>query len=315
MNFIFMLTHNDSTVPQRRRGLRGSARHGAALRRLQGHRRDARGARRRRRQGPRRRPRGHARGRVDLARVRARLARGGARHRRRLGHGRHARRRRRADPRRQRHQVLPFPGRIEGHPSVLLGTIAEIAQRRPRLTAHRRRLRPRPARLPQPRRGPIALTRDVVAASAGPVVVAGSIATAEQIRLVAATGAWGFTIGGRHLRGAPARRARPGRPDHRGPCHHGRRRGGPWLGSRTSSRRRRQTLPDRVRDALLGDLYSERLRRRRPAAQRRRAGRALRREPGDDPRGRARPGRGGLPGAPPRHRHLRDGAARGVATR
>ena len=38
--------------------------------------------------------------------------------------------------------------------------------------------------------------------------MAGSIATAEQIRLVAATGAWGFTIGGAIFEGRL-----PGAPD------------------------------------------------------------------------------------------------------
>ena len=47
-----------------------------------------------------------------------------------------------------------------------------------------------------------------MAASAGPVVVAGSIATAEQIRLVASAGAWGFTIGGAIFEGRL-----PGAPD------------------------------------------------------------------------------------------------------
>ncbi len=43
---------------------------------------------------------------------------------------------------------------------------------------------------------PAALTRAVVDASAGPVIAAGSVVTDEQIRLLAAAGAWGFTIGG-----------------------------------------------------------------------------------------------------------------------
>ena len=59
-----------------------------------------------------------------------------------------------------------------------------------------------------PDEDPIALTREVVSASAGPVVVAGSIVTAEQIRLVASAGAWGFTIGGAIFEGRL-----PGAPD------------------------------------------------------------------------------------------------------
>jgi len=105
-------------------------------------------------------------------------------------------------------RYLPFPGRIEGHPSVLLGSIAEIARDARELTArdgvHGLDL----LAYRHPDEDPIALTREVVAASAGPVVVAGSIATAEQIRLVAATGAWGFTIGGAIFEGRL-----PGAPD------------------------------------------------------------------------------------------------------
>ena len=52
------------------------------------------------------------------------------------------------------------------------------------------------------------MTREVVSASSGPVIVAGSIVTAEQIRQVAAAGAWGFTIGGAIFEGRL-----PGAPD------------------------------------------------------------------------------------------------------
>jgi uncharacterized protein related to proFAR isomerase len=52
-----------------------------------------------------------------------------------------------------------------------------------------------------------ALVREVVQASAALVIVAGSIASIQQIRTLEATGAWGFTIGGAifegHLPGAP----------------------------------------------------------------------------------------------------------------
>jgi phosphoribosylformimino-5-aminoimidazole carboxamide ribonucleotide (ProFAR) isomerase len=40
------------------------------------------------------------------------------------------------------------------------------------------------------------LVRSVVAAASGPVIVAGSVASLQQIRDIAAAGAWGFTIGG-----------------------------------------------------------------------------------------------------------------------
>ena len=105
-------------------------------------------------------------------------------------------------------KYLPFPGRIDGHPSVLLGSIAEISNDARDLTARAGVFGVDLLAYRSPDQDPIALTRDVVAASAGPVVVAGSIATAEQIRLVASAGAWGFTIGGAIFEGRL-----PGAPD------------------------------------------------------------------------------------------------------
>jgi hypothetical protein len=105
-------------------------------------------------------------------------------------------------------KYCPFPGRIEGHPSVLLGTIPEIAQDARRMTAmdgvHGLDL----LAYRHPGVDPIALAQEVVGASSGPVVVAGSIVTAEQIRRVASAGAWGFTIGGAIFEGRL-----PGAPD------------------------------------------------------------------------------------------------------
>lgn len=91
-------------------------------------------------------------------------------------------------------RYFPFPGRIVGHPSVLEGTIEEIAASAAGLTA-----RPgvdgldllayRHARPAEP------IIDAVVRASRGPVVVAGSIVSADQIEAVTALGAWAFTIG------------------------------------------------------------------------------------------------------------------------
>jgi len=92
-------------------------------------------------------------------------------------------------------KYCPFPGRIEGHPSVLLGSAAEIVRSAQSLTAIDGVFGLDLLAYRHPEENPIALTRDVVSASPGPVIVAGSIATAEQIRLVASAGAWGFTIG------------------------------------------------------------------------------------------------------------------------
>jgi hypothetical protein len=92
-------------------------------------------------------------------------------------------------------RYYPFPGRIVGHPSVLEGTPAEIAASAGDLTA-----------LPgvdgldllaYRHSGDVpAIIRAVVEASRGPVVVAGSIDSAERIAAVSRLGAWGFTIGG-----------------------------------------------------------------------------------------------------------------------
>jgi hypothetical protein len=93
-------------------------------------------------------------------------------------------------------RYCPFPGTVEGHPSVLRGEIAAIAADAARLTAiegvHGLDLlayRHRDA-------DPVALTRAVVEAADGPVIVAGSVASTAQISDLEAAGAWGFTIGG-----------------------------------------------------------------------------------------------------------------------
>jgi hypothetical protein len=104
-------------------------------------------------------------------------------------------------------KYCPFPGHIEGHPSILLGSVAEIAQDARDLTAIDGVFGLDLLAYRHPDEDPIEVTRAVVAASSGPVIVAGSIVSAEQIRLVAAAGAWGFTIGGAifegRLPGAP----------------------------------------------------------------------------------------------------------------
>jgi hypothetical protein len=93
-------------------------------------------------------------------------------------------------------RYCPFPGVVEGHPSVLSGDVTAIADHARSLTgtagvhgvdllAYRHRSV-----------DPVELTRAVVEASAGPVIVAGSIATLEQIEQLDRAGAWGFTVGG-----------------------------------------------------------------------------------------------------------------------
>ncbi len=92
-------------------------------------------------------------------------------------------------------KYCPFPGQVIGHPSELDGDLEEIAEHARSLTAidgvhgldllaYRHR-----------RVDPVALTRAVARAASGPVIVAGSITSRQQIAAVAAAGAWGFTIG------------------------------------------------------------------------------------------------------------------------
>ncbi|MGA7834662.1 MAG: hypothetical protein WCA31_05590 [Acidimicrobiales bacterium] len=92
-------------------------------------------------------------------------------------------------------KYCPFPGRVVGHPSILEGTIEEIAESARSLTA-----RPGVFGLDllayRHQSADIeALTRAVVNASAGPVIAAGSVVRDEQIAMLSSAGAWGFTIG------------------------------------------------------------------------------------------------------------------------
>lgn len=93
-------------------------------------------------------------------------------------------------------KYCPFPGAVEGHPSVLRGSVAEIAD-------HARALSALPGvfgldllAYRHPSEDPIAVVRAVTAAASGPVIVAGSVSSLSQIRAIDEVGAWGFTIGG-----------------------------------------------------------------------------------------------------------------------
>lgn len=92
-------------------------------------------------------------------------------------------------------RYYPFPGRINGHPSVLEGTEAEIVRSAAALAA-------RPGvhgldLLAYRFAGDVpALMRRVCRAVADkPVIVAGSLDRAERIRVAASAGAAGFTVG------------------------------------------------------------------------------------------------------------------------
>ena len=92
-------------------------------------------------------------------------------------------------------RYCPFPGKVVHHPSVLLGTIDEIADDAEKLTAldHVSGLDLLAYR--HPTADHEALIREVVRRSSGPVIVAGSIATIDRVLAVSDAGAWGFTSG------------------------------------------------------------------------------------------------------------------------
>ncbi len=107
-------------------------------------------------------------------------------------------------------RYCPFPGRVIGHPSLLRGSIDEIAESARALTS-------RPGvfgldLLAYRHDGDVpALIEAVVEASSGPVIAAGSVDSLDRIGVLTRSGVWGFTIGGAifdgRLPGAPSRRA------------------------------------------------------------------------------------------------------------
>lgn len=91
-------------------------------------------------------------------------------------------------------RYYPFPGRIEGHPSVLAGSIDEIVASAEKLAAHEgvHGLDLLAFRSSENVTG---LMAAVCAAVDKPVIMAGSIGSRERIESVRKTGAAGFTIG------------------------------------------------------------------------------------------------------------------------
>jgi hypothetical protein len=93
-------------------------------------------------------------------------------------------------------RYCPFPGLVVDHPSVLLGSIGEIAESARAITALDGVYGLDLLAYRHPSADAGELTSAVVQASAGPVIAAGSVASVAQIRTLDAAGAWGFTIGG-----------------------------------------------------------------------------------------------------------------------
>ena len=92
-------------------------------------------------------------------------------------------------------RYCPFPGRVVDHPSVLLGTIEEIAADAERLTALDHVTGVDLLAYRHPTADVLALIQEVVRQSSGPVIVAGSIASIDRAVAVSEAGAWGYTIG------------------------------------------------------------------------------------------------------------------------
>jgi hypothetical protein len=93
-------------------------------------------------------------------------------------------------------RYCPFPGTVVGHPSVLHGEIAEIADSARAITALDGVYGLDLLAYRHPDADVRALTRAVVDAASGPVIAAGSVASVAQIQALDQAGAWGFTIGG-----------------------------------------------------------------------------------------------------------------------
>jgi hypothetical protein len=93
-------------------------------------------------------------------------------------------------------RFAPFPGRIVGHPSALEGTIEEIAAHAAELTSMDGVSGVDLLAYRHSTVDVLELTAAVVKASHGPVIAAGSVVSEAQIRGLAKAGAWGFTIGG-----------------------------------------------------------------------------------------------------------------------
>ena len=91
-------------------------------------------------------------------------------------------------------RYCPFPGVVIDHPSILTGTIPEIAESARSLTAkpgvHGLDL------LAYRYAGDVEhLVAEVIAASTGPVIAAGSVDSLARISALNRIGVWGFTVG------------------------------------------------------------------------------------------------------------------------
>jgi len=105
-------------------------------------------------------------------------------------------------------RYCPFPGTVTGHPSVLSGSIDDIAASAASLSGMEGVHGVDLLTYRHAEADPEKLTHAVVAACDGPVIAAGAVVTRDQINLLNRSGAWGFTIGSAifngQLPGAPS---------------------------------------------------------------------------------------------------------------
>jgi hypothetical protein len=94
-----------------------------------------------------------------------------------------------------RPRYCPFPGRVVGHPSILEGAVEEIATSAHDLTA-RDGVNGLDLLAYRWTGDVPSLVRAVVDAAEGPVIAAGSVDSGARIQALADAGAWAFTIGG-----------------------------------------------------------------------------------------------------------------------
>lgn len=97
-------------------------------------------------------------------------------------------------------RYYPFAGRVSGHPSILEGSVAEIADSA-RAIAAQEGVDGLDLLAYRSRTDVEALIAEVCASTRKPVLVAGSIESPEQIAAIRQSGAAGFTIGTAALEG------------------------------------------------------------------------------------------------------------------
>jgi hypothetical protein len=92
-------------------------------------------------------------------------------------------------------KYCPFPGDVHGHPSVLTGSISDIAESARSLTA-REGVHGLDLLVYRYEGDSELLVPAILEATSGPVIAAGSVDSIDRIERLAGQGVWGFTVGG-----------------------------------------------------------------------------------------------------------------------